>query len=394
MTFDTHRHVALARSNAARLADLLRREHDAMADFLLALVAFDRQRGWADLGHASLWCFLHRDLGLSAGAAYHRKAAADLLQRCPAVEGPLRDGRLCLSSVVELSRVATPGNLDEVLPRFFHRSAREAKEVVAALQSRAVVPRREVVTAVAAADSVADPRAGPFHTYETTLEGREALQPPAPVQAAERPPSTPTCKATPAMAPASTAAPATMDPRRGDLARSAPPDAAEPLTADLRRLHVTVSRRFLEKLDAARAARAHATPGATAEAILEEALDLLLAREARRREAATDRPLATPRPSAPERIPAHVRREVWARDQGRCQWPLHDGGVCGSTHRLELDHVRPRARGGPSTADNLRLLCGAHNAEAARRAFGGEWMARFGRGSEAPPTERPLAVSS
>jgi 5-methylcytosine-specific restriction endonuclease McrA len=164
-------------------------------------------------------------------------------------------------------------------------------------------------------------------------------------------------------------------------------DEVEPLDADLRRLHITVSRRFLAKLDAARALRSHARRGAGAEAILEEALDLLLARETKRREVATSRPLATPRPSATDHVPAHVRREVWARDEARCQWPLHDGGVCGSTHRLEIDHVHPRARGGRSTAGNLRLLCGAHNAEAARRIFGAPWMARFRPTAGAPAAD-------
>src|SRR5437016_10447588 len=46
-------------------------------------------------------------------------------------------------------------------------------------------------------------------------------------------------------------------------------DSAEPLTGQLSRLHVTVSRRFLEKLEAARAALSHARPGASAEDVLE-----------------------------------------------------------------------------------------------------------------------------
>jgi HNH endonuclease len=358
-----------ARTAAVRLAELLHREQHAMADFLVALADFDRRRGWAELGHSSLWIFLHRDLGLSAGAAYHRKAAAELLQRFPAVEAGLRDGRLCLSSVVELAKVITPENQAEVLPRFFHRSAREAKEVVAELQPRTVVPRREVVTALAPAEV----RGAELQTSEVPGPGRAvaaqaALAPPEPLRPA---PAATTC----------------------------PGDEVDPLTADLRRLHVTVSRRFLAKLEAARAARSHAMPGATAEAILEEALDLLLAREAKRREAKADRPLATPRPSESGHIPAHVRREVWTRDEGRCTWPLHDGGRCGSTLRLELDHIVPRARGGASTPDNLRVLCGAHNAEAARRVFGAGWMAQFGRtrdrggraGESNPPTA-PLST--
>ncbi|HET6923388.1 MAG TPA: HNH endonuclease, partial [Anaeromyxobacteraceae bacterium] len=61
---------------------------------------------------------------------------------------PLRDGRLCISSVVELARVATRENLREVLPRFFHRSRREAREVAVEISPAAVIPRREVTTPV------------------------------------------------------------------------------------------------------------------------------------------------------------------------------------------------------------------------------------------------------
>ena len=132
----------------ARLADLLRREQAAMAEFLVALADFDRRRLWLDLGYPGLFLFLHRELGLSKGAAHFRKVAAKLVQRFPEVVEPLRDGRLCISSVVELARVATRENLAEVLPRFFHRSRREAREVAVEISPASVVPRREVTTPV------------------------------------------------------------------------------------------------------------------------------------------------------------------------------------------------------------------------------------------------------
>ena len=62
--------LAEARAHRDDLARLLRREHEAAADFLLALADFDRRRGWEPLGHASLFAFLHRELGLSKGALY------------------------------------------------------------------------------------------------------------------------------------------------------------------------------------------------------------------------------------------------------------------------------------------------------------------------------------
>ena len=81
-----------ARVLADRLSELLSREHAAMADFLVDLAEFDRRRGWEELGYASLFYFLHRELGLSTGAAHYRKVAAELMQKFPEIVQPLRDG--------------------------------------------------------------------------------------------------------------------------------------------------------------------------------------------------------------------------------------------------------------------------------------------------------------
>jgi hypothetical protein len=96
--------------------------------------------------------------------------------------------------------------------------------------------------------------------------------------------------------------------------------SSEPLTGSLSRLHITVSNGFLKKLDAARDALSHALPGANTEAVLEAGLDLLLKQHAR---------------------------------------------------------PTPRALGGLSTADNMRLLCRFHNDMAARKTFGDHWMNQF-----------------
>ena len=99
-----------ARDLSKRLSDLLRREHVAMADFLVALADFDRRKLWVELGHASLFSYLNRELGLSKGAAFYRKTAAELVQRFPEIVEPLGDGRLCLTVVCELAKVIAPEN--------------------------------------------------------------------------------------------------------------------------------------------------------------------------------------------------------------------------------------------------------------------------------------------
>ena len=172
------------------------------------------------------------------------------------------------------------------------------------------------------------------------------------------------------------------------------PAEVVPLTSHERRLHVTVSDRFLRKLEAATDALSHAHPGASPEEILEAGLDLLLARAEKRRGVVAKRQKA-PRSAKPDHIPADVRRAVWARDGGRCQWPLVSGGVCGSTRRLELDHIQPLALGGTSTVDNVRVACRPHNLLAARLAFGDEWMNRYTNDPREPrPMARPPAASS
>jgi hypothetical protein len=160
----------------------------------------------------------------------------------------------------------------------------------------------------------------------------------------------------------------------------------------------------VRKLKAARDGLSHSIPGATMEQVLEIALDLLLEKQANARGkvkrprailAESPPPLAllqtepppsttpTTEPRPPRRdgprpaIPSAVRRSVWERDGDHCTWPLDGGGCCGSTHRLELDHVIPWAEWGPSTVENLRVVCGRHNTLAARLHFGEQQVGRY-----------------
>ncbi len=387
--------LVAARQLRDALASLLLREQAAMADFLVALADFDRRRGWELLGHASLFAFLHAELGLSNSAAFWRMSAARLLQRFPDLIEPLGDGRLCLSTTAELAKVLTEENRAEVAPRFFGLSAREAREIVAELIPREAPPFRTVVTsadrssAISAAGAGAALALAPSHTPAQSEASRTETDSESLL----------------------TSEVALTHPVR-DIAHR---DDVEPLTAELRRLHVTVSRRLLAKVETARDGLSHSIPGASTEQVLEVALDLLLEKQAKARglvkrpraklpaaplanlgAGATRAPPAEAPPLAlvpseppPQRragprepIPAAVRRAVWERDEGRCTWPLDGGGRCGSTHQLELDHIDPWARWGEETVDGLRILCRPHNLLAARQAFGARCMQRYaGAGS-------------
>jgi hypothetical protein len=166
-----------------------------------------------------------------------------------------------------------------------------------------------------------------------------------------------------------------------------PLDVAEPLTAELSRFHLTVSRKFMARLQEAKDALSHSHPGASTEDVLLACMELMLEKKARQK-GLVKRPLATPRPSRTDRIPAHVRREVMKRSGGRCEWTFENGERCSSADQVECDHITPRALGGKATVANTRATCRGHNVLAARRAFGDALMDRFTRRRTGPPRAR------
>jgi hypothetical protein len=68
-------------------------------------------------------------------------------------------------------------------------------------------------------------------------------------------------------------------------------------------------------------------------------------------------------------IPAHVRRAVWRRDDGRCAFEGRSGR-CSERTFLEWHHVRPHGHHGPATVENISLRCRAHNVYESELVFG------------------------
>ena len=61
-------------------------------------------------------------------------------------------------------------------------------------------------------------------------------------------------------------------------------------------------------------------------------------------------------------LSVNIKRIVWTRDRGQCQHlNVTTGKRCGSSHLLEIDHVKRLRHGGDDHPQNLRLLCKAHN---------------------------------
>ncbi len=134
------------------------------------------------------------------------------------------------------------------------------------------------------------------------------------------------------------------------------PARIKPLAPSRHRLELTVSAEVRAKLERARDLMSHRISHDDLETVLDHALDALLAKLKKER--------------VGDGVPRAVRREVFERDGEQCTFADDRGNRCPSRTKLELDHIVPRARGGPSHADNLRVVCSAHNRLYAEQAFG------------------------
>ena len=83
-----------------------------------------------------------------------------------------------------------------------------------------------------------------------------------------------------------------------------------------------------------------------------------------------------PLESRSRHIPNEVKRQVLDRDSMRCSFISDCGKRCEERGMLEFHHDEPHARGGACTAENIKLMCRAHNGLLAERDFGPLFMAQ------------------
>jgi len=129
-------------------------------------------------------------------------------------------------------------------------------------------------------------------------------------------------------------------------------------------LKLTVTKETIDKIERLKGLLGHTHPGITLGELFVVLCDLGLQK--------LDKSLpAAPRVSMRQKPPsqAAIRRTVWQRDKV-CQ-------LCGSGYALQIDHIVPRALGGGSNIENLRLLCRHCNQRAAVEVFGREKMENY-----------------
>jgi 5-methylcytosine-specific restriction endonuclease McrA len=321
------------------LAKAASTERRATVDVVALLAEVDARRLYLGEGCASLFTYCTQVLRLSEHSAYHRIEAARAAQRFPIVLDRLRDGSLTLTAVALLRPHLTGDNVVGLLDTAAHKSKREIEVQIASLAPKADVKplMRRLPAPHPSVDAlVVDP--GPDESAAVRTKASAGLI-------------------------------------SGGVAHVADPKPKlAPLSSDRYLLRVTLSAETRVKLTRAQDLLRHAVPNGDPAVIVDRALTLLVEDLERKKAAKTTKPRRTPGPSARSArafrsVPAVVRREVWARDQGRCAF-VGPRGRCTETAWLEFHHVEPFARGGSTTAANLSLRCRAHNQFESEQVFG------------------------
>jgi 5-methylcytosine-specific restriction endonuclease McrA len=321
-----------------RLAFIVSRDRRITAELLALLAEVDSRRLHVELGYPSMHAFCVGELHFSDDAAYKRIQAARAARRFSQLFAAVSEGRLHLTAVRLLAPHLTPDNVDDLIAEATHQRA---------MAIEAMLARR-------------------FPSSEPSL-------PPARVRVLPTSaPPRPRAAAKPGETPLFEPPAGQLELAPGQVGALTQETNAQPEEHFL--LQVAIGKSTHDKLRYAQALLSHSIASGDIAAVLDRALEALIHQCEKRKFARTPRPRAA-RPAVRRRaIPASVRREVWARDGGRCTFVGSNGHRCATRRRLEYDHVVPVAHGGEATAERMRLRCRAHNQLEAERTFGRDFM--------------------
>ncbi len=377
-------HVSLL-DNLSLLAstrEVVVRSNHLTAVLLLHLSEVESRGLYRDQAFPSMFAYCVGELGFSEDVAYNVTTVARLVQQFPALLAGLREGRLHLSGLRLLAPHFKKENSEDLIARAWGKTKREIEGIVAHIAPQPEVPDTIRKLPSPRAPEAPAPEAPPLDLFSlpapASLVAPVALPAPAPeLPVAQVPVSVPPL-ATPPM-------------RR---------DQVKPLAPNAYKIEFTASDALQEKLKEAQALLRHRRPDGSLAFIVEQALDLLIAKVKKQRFGIGAKPRSAPapkadagtQPSATRHVPYSARRSLADRDGLRCTHVGPDGRRCSEMAFLELEHRKGFARTGEHSVEDMTYLCKAHNDLAAERLYGRAFMKRK-RGAAHPGTaESPAPI--
>ena len=350
--------------SAVSLSDRVRRIHEQAleaarsyrkAESLLidALIAVDQEKVFKRMGYPSLFAYSCLELGLTESVAANAITVSRKAREVPALQSCIRAGVISISKAKKITSVLTAANQNEWLEKAKTLPFRLLEKAVAAANPRESTP--EIVSYVSA------------QRLSLSLGVEERVM---------------------------------IDFRRAQdqvsRSKGRPVSLEETLT--------DILSFYLERKDPLlRARRSVARKGFSGPVAPKGLAGPTVAREGLAGPTVTAGPTVVGEKDSPAptyqqvarivvsrtQLPASLAHTIRIRDQGRCQFTMPNGQLCGDRRWTDFHHIRPVAEGGEDTVENLITLCRTHHQEHHRRVTRLEGQERQ-VGLEPPPPELPL----
>ena len=342
------------------LTTLVTRDRATTAELLAHLAEVDERKLYLPAAYSSMFAYCVQELRMSEDMASKRIQAGRAARRSPAIFPMVADGRLHLTAVVLLAPHLEARNVDELLAAATDKSITQLRLLLAKRFPQPDAPTfvRAIVPAAVPGKLIACSVDAPVLQL-----GSEAALPCEGAEAA--------LQFEPVLKPVVPAFDVNVPTQMGPHASQG---KLMPLSPGRFALQVTVDQATYDQLRYAQELLGHALPTGDIAAVLHRGLDALVCKLEMQKFAKSAR--WSPRRSAANGryVPTDVRHTVWQRDGGQCTFVSESGKRCEARTRIEFDHVEVFARGGQTTAANLRLRCRPHNQHTAEQTFGVEFM--------------------
>jgi hypothetical protein len=301
------------------LIQLVKNERKLTQEILNHINLFEKCAGYLQLGYSSMHQYLTRHLGYSDDQAFRRLKAARLLNQVPEVADKLQAGSLNLTQAAQAQKA-------------FETSERETGKAVTAEIKNSILNSLE--------------KANNFET-KSILSNQLNLLP--------------------------------------EFEEKVKPQANQTI-----RLETTLTQAQFDKLQTIKSLLSHKLPSLQTGEVLEAVFDFFIEKKQGRKKVeivSEDPAIATPGKSLaltassqrfretrrqcdkPSRyIPVSVRKSVYQRSQGRCEFVGDNGMRCNSRQKVQIDHIKAFSLGGSNSLENLRSCCAVHNSHLATKA--------------------------
>lgn len=328
---------------------IVSKEKMAIADVVAYVAELYQRRLYLEEGYSSLFSFLTEKYGYSGSAAYRRIQSAKISLLFPTVVELLRSGKINLMTLSLVEPHVTKENGENILQEVIGKN----KEDVEYYLSNHFFIKERVQDKIRRLP-VIKKEFNPCHSGSAEEgEGTEAI-----------------CTSP-------------KESSNQDLGLRL--DLCEKDDLERRRVKIefVADEGVATKIERSKELLRRKYPQGKLEDIVNEALDALLEKKDPERKilriGLKERKASTPMKEGKHEQKSQVssryisqglRRAIWRRDKGQCTFQSKDGKYCHETRMLEIDHIEPYSLGGKTEAQNLRLLCAAHNQVRSHKTFG------------------------